>query len=509
MNLLFTAQYRTIAIGTFAISLVFSIWALAADDVINNDGVEYITAAKLYLEGKWVAAANTFKWPFYPALIAVISKLTTLEPESSAHILNALLTSLLCTAFVATVIELGGNYRHALAAALIILLAKLVNDHRSLVIRDPGYLAFYTIGCHYLFRWYNHNKTSDALKASVFAILSTLFRVEGAVFLALVPIFIFARRAANLRDRIAFVALALIAGSALAVMFSAWHLSLGGARASGSTRLEMFSNSLAQVVTAIDDMLHVINVDLLSGHHQSNAPAVLIATLVFILIIETLKNLTVWNAAIIGWSFRKRIVFPNRRCNEPWLILVVINIVVLCAFVGFNLFLSGRYTLSLSVTLLLVLPFGLVDLYNRWRRPAENDSRHFRWLYPAIVLIIIISGIEGLNIGTQKKHIKEAGLWIADNFETNDRLLTNNKILWYYADRPPEQRDVVDFRSLHSIVKDSGANNFDVVAIRIGADESSQRKKLNEVYASPPDKVFENAKGDSVLIYRPRQALQE
>ncbi|MEE9447281.1 MAG: hypothetical protein V3V09_04930, partial [Arenicellales bacterium] len=42
-------------------SLLFSLWGNIVDDVVNNDGIEYIKSARAILQGDWVNAVQTFK----------------------------------------------------------------------------------------------------------------------------------------------------------------------------------------------------------------------------------------------------------------------------------------------------------------------------------------------------------------------------------------------------------------------------------------------------------------
>ena len=139
---------------TFLISLLLSALAVAVDPVVNNDGVWYLSVAKVFASGQLSEAIRldvAYQWPFYPFLIGSLTGLTGLDVELSAWLLNALFASAATVAFVAISRELGGDRQTRLFAALIILTIPLLNDYRSFVIRDIGYWACYTWGLFYFF----------------------------------------------------------------------------------------------------------------------------------------------------------------------------------------------------------------------------------------------------------------------------------------------------------------------------------------------------------------------
>jgi len=503
MKTLFNHEFRVIGLITLIASLVLSVWGLWVDDVINNDGVEYLRAAELIKNGDWRASLNVFKWPLYPAAIAAISTVTGMGVEFSAHFFDALLIALLCLAFVATVIELGADFRTTIAAAVIIILAKLVNDYRPFIIRDPGYLAFYMLGILYLFRFHNNARWPDAFKAFGFGIVATLFRIEGAAFVALIPMLAFARNISGYRGRLLVMGLALVTASVLIATFMMWFLSLGGGRVDGVSAGDVFAGGWEQVISSVSDKLNVIEVELLLERSADYAWSVLLGTLFLIVTVETVKNVTVWSGFLIVWSVVKRLIFPNRKCIEPWIWLIVVNIGVLVAFTLVNLFLTGRYTLALSLTLLLAAPFGLLDLYERWRRPVKVGGWFIKFAYPFMVLLIVASGIEGLGLGTEKGHIKSAGHWIGDETEAGSNLLTNNKILAYYTGKQFADYEVAnDWRQVVLVIAQKRFTDYDTVAVRIGKRDSHRADRLVKLTGREPDKVFENKKNDRIFIYR-------
>ena len=127
------------------ISFALSAWAQYSDGIVNRDGILYLEAAAQLEQGQWSAALAVYTWPFYSALIALMSYLTGLGVEPAAHLLDALLFALMVWAFINVVAELGGDRKTLVAAALVVLLAPQLNEHRSDIFRDNGYWAFYLL----------------------------------------------------------------------------------------------------------------------------------------------------------------------------------------------------------------------------------------------------------------------------------------------------------------------------------------------------------------------------
>jgi len=163
----------------------------------------------------------------------------------------------------------------------------------------------------------------------------------------------------------------------------------------------------------------------------------------------------------------------------------VVNVGVLVAFTLVNLFLTGRYTLALSLTLLLAAPFGLLDLYERWRRPARPGASFIKFAYPVMVLLIVVSGFEGLGLGTEKGHIKSAGRWIGEQTEAESNLLTNNKILAYYTGKQASDYEVAsDWRQVVLVIAQKRFNDYRTVAVRIGKRDShrAEQQERPDIY---------------------------
>ena len=82
------------------VSVLLSIWSIAIDSVINNDGIEYVRAAELLSSGDWQAAFSVYKWPFYPWLMMWVGDTVGISYETAGHALNTLFFTLVVVFFV-------------------------------------------------------------------------------------------------------------------------------------------------------------------------------------------------------------------------------------------------------------------------------------------------------------------------------------------------------------------------------------------------------------------------
>ncbi len=486
-----------------AVSLVLSAASLYMDDVINNDGVEYLRAAQAILEGDWRAALLIYKWPFYSALIALVSALTGLAAEFSAHLLNAALTALLVVAFIRLVAECGGGAGATIAAAFIILLLPAVNDYRAFVIRDPGYQSFYLLSIIFLLRFQSHRRWADAGAWFAAASVATLFRIEGAVFLLLLPVYMLFTGVRSTRARAMILILAGLLTALLLSAFGWWifapdktlkHMGVVDEPAA------IVQGALTQVSTELSNRLEAIRAEFLIGYPGGYAYVVLVLMLLTILLGAVLSNLTLWLAFLVGYAANRRLLFPRPEARTLWYVLIGLNVAILLIFALTKLFLTGRYPLALTLTLLLGAPFGLLALHEAWKARRGRSWRS-RWLYPVVVAVIIVAGVEGLDLTTSKGHIKSAGRWLRDHSPATAMLLSNDKLLIYYSDRyTGRYRLESDSERLLDWLRERRGGDV-YLAIRVRRHEGDLEAVLVELIGRSPAKVFANDAKDRVLIF--------
>ena len=183
-----TFVYVTLILCAVA-SVIASAWCIHIDDVINNDGVEYIRAAEQFAARNWAGAFAVHQWPFFSFLMWATGTALGTSYETAGQLLNTFFFTLSSLLFVGVVRAFGGTSQRLTAlAALVAVLHPAFNEYRAFIIRDAGYLAFYLLALFFLaksvqvWRWrYSVFVVSALLAASI-------FRIEGAVFLLSAPV---------------------------------------------------------------------------------------------------------------------------------------------------------------------------------------------------------------------------------------------------------------------------------------------------------------------------------
>jgi hypothetical protein len=491
---------RDVRTAAAIISLFFSAWSVYLDDVVNSDGVLYLWAAEALKAGDWQQALALYKWPLYSSLIALVSLISGLGVEYSAHVLNAALTALAVVVFLSLVRDLDADRKMLIAAAIIILLFPGLNRYRAFVIRDTGYIAFYLLALLLFIRDLKEPRPALRLGwvASIF--VATLFRIEGFVFLVALPFV----RQWLLSTGVAARA-ALLAGSAGAVL-----LMLGA--------LAWWSFSGSQLPTApewgglLGDLWHHATTTLSAGidtiagalhdrYERAFAYAVLLAALCLLLLWEVLVTLTPLYTVLAGHAVYRGLAFHNPRIRKMWLQLIALHLLILAAILMVRLFLTGRFPLALSMTLLLAVPFSLTALYARWEQNRTRGVRR-NWVFPLVCVLLILTGADGLYRPTGKGHLKEAGLWLKNHTLTRTTLFSNNPLIFWYAGRSSQERPPRYTWDLVLELAQSGRLlQYDYLAVRVKPTQSEQEHSLAAALGKPPVAVFVNRNGDKALVF--------
>jgi len=331
-------------------SLLLSLWAVNADDILNNDGVEYLKSAQAILQGDWSAAIETYKWPFYSALIGLTSSITGLSLSLSAHAVNAVFYVWLVLAFVALVQLLGGS-RSALWFALLVMLAfPMINKFRPYLIRDPAFLALFLSACYAWFLYLKERRRRDNLIAIALFLGAALFRLEGLFYLLLAQSYLLSQGLEDARKRGLYIVM-LTGVALLLLMFMSWWLfsstdELG--YASVFTRpVEFFEAAWGQILQPIEYRLEVIETHILVGFSRSYSVLVLLMSAVSMVFIQVLHAAYYLYFVIWFLAWRRCLLFPQSALYRPWRYLVIASFVILFAFVVAQWFLTTRYALPL------------------------------------------------------------------------------------------------------------------------------------------------------------------
>ena len=498
------AELRTLLFFTVVISLILSLSQLISDSVINSDGIFYLYLASLIQQGDWQAATEVYNWLFYPYVISLVSTLTSLTLESSAHVLNALFTATTCAAFILLIKEFGGKQKAYLyCASLVILCYPNLNEYRNLIIRDHGYWAFYLLSCYFFINAYKKPTLKTVISLALFTSLAALFRVEGVIFIITLPLLLLLRHISLVQKPSSLTILVLVAALLSLFAYSNTYQNLN---TSGFTKLNQLQQTLTSTITSISSAISstqtFINTLSPQGFSNDYAPALLIFFFILVLLTEIVSATSpLYALALTSIFFLNRTVL-NRQLIWPWTYLIAINLITLCGFLTSKYFLAGRYPIPLALILIIPLPFLAQLAYQQLQKKAFSKTQTN---IAKITLIFFIAlTFDGLiSTGASKDYLKDAGQWIAANKDKDALLFTNNQFVSFYAGAHNGKRiNEPSFNTVIRKINNEKLKQFELLAVQISRKNTEAASSLLTSLAIEPVKVFMNRKGDSVLIFK-------
>jgi len=473
-------------------SILLSCWFSLRVDVINPDAICYLQSVDALKTGlaSAINVCDQAKWPFYSICIFLLKNLTGLSILHSAWVLNGLFSLISVCVFIAIVGSMAsscgltvnrtssrgltaGSRLYLLLPAAVILLSPQFNDVRQYIIRDHGFWAFYLISIWMLLKFDRVSTWGYALGWGVSLVIATLFRVEGAVFLLLLPfLFLFKHWQDFLKLNIVTLA-AVIAVS----LFSLLHPE------QSFHRLHELQFQLFHGISHAMD--HFIVEKNILAQHLLNSFSARDAGILFSLLManwylmSVVSNVSLIFTLLVIYAWYKRSMPSNTKIFWGY---ILVNIGITATFLIQNMFLSKRYLLALTLVLMLWIPFALQELSNKNRR-----------LFNIAILCILLTGVSGLfDFGYSKKYIHDAGLWLATHTPKTAKIYSNDMQTMYYSGHFTNEM----FHPIEVTQKDWV--KYDYIVLRLNHNEIP-------ITALLPLETFKNKRGDAVNIYKINQ----
>ncbi len=487
---------RRIEFAAIMASALLTAWLLYLDNVINDDSVLYLKSAEAFARGDWEAAVEIYSWPFYSILIAATHWATGLDVDIAAYLLDGALYAVLVWAYLGIVRVCGADRRTLWFAALFILVLPALNDYRTFIVRDVGFWAFYLLGLWALLKFQARPTMASALAWGAAMLLAALFRIEGVVFLFVLPLVVLWRPPTGyLRAlaRFACLQLVLVAG----IVAIAFWFAVEGPRAFSGRLLEpllwahMFGDQLTGGLLA---KAAALREHVLVYHSRNFALSGVLTILAYILLSYIAKSLGLLGWLSIGYGLRHRALPIPSAPRRTLAMAVALNVVVLVIFLVPQFFLTGRYVMPLTLTLAAWVPFGLSAMYRHWR---DRRSRVGRWLLPIAVLLLVVMAVDSLwSFGASKDHLKDAGLWLRANTPATARIYSDNTVVGFYARKSGDEWK----RSqppLPDVLQPEALSRYDYVIVTVKRHDEMP----HPLTAAHAVREFHNRKNDRVVIF--------
>jgi len=479
-------------------NLALSSWCVVADPVINNDGITYLAIAQMFIDGEWGRAFDYYSWPYYSIFIAATAKTLFLEVETAAYLLNTLLTTSLTLAFVCIVAELSSNNRRIiLIAAIVVLFFPSITKYRSFIIRDFGYLSCYLWSLYFIFRFCSTLNKAHLIGWLVFAALSCLFRFEGIAFLLIAPYFLLlftARRMPHRRKILSALSLLIALTSILLVI---WYINDKYA-----ALIEVAQSQGKNINTVFD--LFLANIKEKSGGEELSIIGYISMVVgnVSNVLYELIRRMAIFYFLFAVYAYFKGIGFTSNLMKRIWIVYVLTNFSVLVVFSLYNNFLVSRYTMATALTLLILSPFVIDQLL----RAFKDTSRIKRVASIMSISLLSLASIEGLNVQTEKRHIKQAGAWLKSVLPANGTYYSNNRLVSYYtnSDVMVNLEQNSSNIQLRAIMDKRQIRRYNYIALSVNPKsklEDGFRQTLWYHYGRPIN-IVEGPKGRAVYIYK-------
>jgi len=475
-------------------SLLLSLATIMTNPTLNRDGILYVETAHNFLQGGFDAARKTFQWPFFPILMALVSKLTGIGLEKTGHLLNALFMAGACALLVASAQR---RVPEAIwSICLVVLALPGPNHYREELLREYGCWFFMMLSFWLALRWSENPRWGSALIVQLALGITALFRPEALVFFAALVMWqLFeAPKESKMRQvlmiggipfitvlmTIAFLGLVQInpEGWFAAV---AWHL---------NPIREKLNNIIDLLNPATKQALFNAKAQALSGAlfilAKDGAGTILFLGSLAIIPLKFFKqlNLFIIPFLYLFHSCHLRSVL-SRAPLFAWAFLA--HLIVLSAYVIDWQFLSGRYIAVLSLLAAPYIGFGFWELSKRFPR----------WKHVMLLVSFVIMVTNAVSFRPSQPYFIRAGEWLAMNSSEHSRIYVESPRAAYYAGW--RQSLVSDPQNRPGKTDGMPMGNYDFIVLEVSQSDTEIEPWLTRNRIRVLQR-FENSRKDSVII---------
>lgn len=488
-------------------SLLLSLWVTYNQSVINPDAICYLLSAESIGEqgiSNAMSLCGQAKWPFYSMLIYALVKISHLSYPLAAYCADGFFSLITVLLFILIVKELGGNLRTLWFASATILLSHQFNGIREYIVRDHGFWAFYLLSFWLLLCFF---RKPDGLKGMLWnasILIASLFRIEGVIFLSLLPFLSFLYTHYTWPQRYKLFCRLNVLTAFLLLGIVIWGVIHPGRTAHQFGRLQDIWNQLQNGLTLVSHQYQASTMKLatqvLSHDAMGSAGQVFLIMMLGWYFISVATNLSWVYSVLAFYAWRRRLVYFPFSARLVLGGYLLVNLFITMGFLFEHLFLSKRYLIGLTLVLMVWVPFALNHLYER------SFKLRYRLALGITLFLIALSSLGGIfDFGYSKDYIRQAGLWIVQYIPKNALLYANDYQLMYYSHHFNNDIFTKMPSYVHAnLLAEEQWKQYDYLALRMN------KKDGNPYHAVIGDKrwlevaSFHNKRGDEVSIYKVR-----
>lgn len=485
MNTLTSFKRHPLAV-VFIASLLLSLISLASLVGPNRDGMLYIETANIFNDEGLAAAKANFDWVFLPVAIALFSRLSGLETEVAGYVLNAFLLAGAAACLVAITRR---QFSKATTAAIFVAVALPgLNDYRFDLIRENGYWFLCLLAVVAALRWRDNMTWAKALLPQLCLGGAALFRVEAIAFLPVLALWGLTNGAPDKGARIRH-ALQLSSLTLLAAAVVGPYLMLNGVE---------LARRLVEYLAAVDPSAEKAKfaaatttlAAVLPTYSADEVSSILFFGLVSIIPAKWLEMLGIF---FIPLAYALRPTHFRERLTA-WGIcgyLFLTYLLVLTAFVTYQLFLTGRYVSFLAILTLPLIAIGLHDLVTRWPR--------LKWTVIALCVVLALSHVVSLS-KDKKTQFREAGLWLASQTQMQESIYLDSPRTGYYAGKAYRKLRHISLKR-EQIEEAVSADQYMYYVFEVRRKDKQLEPWITSLGLREIQR-FSNRTGDAVVIYQ-------
>ena len=411
---------------------------------ITDDFVLYHEVSRLFSIGDIKAGLKLYSWSLYPALITIIHKLTTLSLTASAQTLTVALYGLTTYALLSFIKRIGGDKKTILFGALLFFSTLyLTGDVVSMLLRDTGFWAFYLLSLNAFHQYILTPTLSHAMRWQVLMIMATLFRIEGVLFLILLPFMLFFEKEVPLKKQASlFLKANAMSFFALLIIIVGMVL-VPSIKMSDFGRLQevttLFDTGYLHMMTTFSSRAEIMSSLVFQHHFDDVTYASFFITLVGLVVLKVM-NATGWIAILFAFVKDKKASLKIEKNAQKLLLWAfLISIIGLLLIILNVMLISARYAIPAAFIILIYASFNLSGLVAGANKKLKPMTQFF------LILMAIICGLCILkNLWPKKENIRyeqHAVNWAKQHTANPNKIFYASPRARYYGSAPYQGRE--------------------------------------------------------------------
>jgi len=493
-----TTKWRNIDIRALAMlaSCVLSAWHIFINPIPNADAFSYLRTATVYLDSGIAAAFSWYPSATYPVLMGVLNQATGINLLTAGQLINTLFYAVVVYAFISIPLEFRNSSRIALIAAVFILVFPTLNEYRYYLIRDIGFLAFMLLAALQLIRYAKRENNAHAIAFIFLVLAAALFRSEALVYLPLAPVALLAHSRGNWGSFLKIEGFLLAVSACVLALFFLLNVDVVNIL---QRVLTVYWPFLRDALSAMSDADSTLSVAIF-GDYASNFSGqyiwlFMLTGLSAVLLAQLLNGLGIPVLLLFLYGVVKhKAVFSDKNVRVM-LFFNVVAFMILLVFLALTRFISTRYTMMFSLSVLAVLPLVLDNLLTR----IEQLQRR-KLAQAVLVFLVLFSAIDAhVSFGGSRNSLQNAVDWLANNTLEGDALFTNSRYIAYYSGK------VENYDEISRYMEDGAIQNSQygtIMVLMMSSSNDAQIARSLEFQQLEPLAAFPNEQEPEVLIYR-------